>query len=183
MIGGRRMLQLVTPSMVYDNQIMGYKQAFIEAGDSLDGTSGLVNYSEVGEWLAFIQACQKPETLPQELVLADTYLAVRESDNKVVGMVNLRYELNDYLLAFGGHIGYSVLPEERQQGYAKEILALSLKKYADLAINRVLVTCDQKNAASKKTIMANGGVLENEVEADGRITQRYWIELSGKRTK
>lgn len=52
-----------------------------------------------------------------------------------------------------------------------------------LAIDRVLVTCDKANAASAKTIIRNGGVLENEVEdtvglGEGETIQRYWIQLS-----
>jgi predicted acetyltransferase len=40
-----------------------------------------------------------------------------------------------------------------------------------------LITCDKNNIGSAKTIIKNGGVLENEVMEDGEITQRYWIDI------
>lgn len=92
-------------------------------------------------------------------------------------MIQIRLALNDYLLQTGGHIGYSVYPDERGKGYATEMLALALKLCPELGLGRVLVTCDAANIASAKVIQANGGVLENEVAHDSIITQRYWISL------
>ncbi len=94
-------------------------------------------------------------------------------------MLNLRHYLNDYLEQFGGHIGYSVRKSERQKGYATEMLSLALGEAKKLGLSRVLVTCDRENTGSAKTILNNGGVLENEVfdPNDGTVTQRYWIEL------
>jgi len=86
-------------------------------------------------------------------------------------------EISDYLLNFGGHIGYSVRKSERLKGYATEMLALGLIECKELNINKVLITCDKDNVASAKTIIANGGKLENEILEGNRTTQRYWISL------
>lgn len=87
-------------------------------------------------------------------------------------MIDIRHRLNDYLLNFGGHIGYSVRKSERQKGYTTEMLALALIECMKLNIKRVLITCDKDNIASAKTIINNGGILEGS-----GITQRYWINL------
>jgi predicted acetyltransferase len=92
-------------------------------------------------------------------------------------MIDVRHRLNDYLLKFGGHIGYSVRKSERQKGYATEMLALTLKECIKLNIKRVLITCDKDNIASAKTVVNNGGVLENEIPEENGITQRYWLNL------
>jgi predicted acetyltransferase len=57
------------------------------------------------------------------------------------------------------------------------MLSMALPIAKELEINKALITCDKNNAGSAKTIINNGGVLENEVIEEGEITQRYWIEL------
>ncbi|WP_330577824.1 GNAT family N-acetyltransferase [Alkaliphilus pronyensis] len=111
------------------------------------------------------------------LVPATTYLAISTDDSRLVGMLDIRHRLNDYLINFGGHIGYSVRKTERNQGYATEMLALGLLQCKKLGIKRVLITCNKNNIASAKTILKNGAMLENEVTEGNNITQRYWITL------
>jgi predicted acetyltransferase len=94
-------------------------------------------------------------------------------------MLNLRHRLNDFLMQRGGHIGYSVHPDFRRQGVATRQLALGLEEARKLGLTRVLITCDQDNIGSARTIQRNGGVLENEAFDSyyGTIVQRYWVEL------
>lgn len=115
-------------------------------------------------------------TTPAGLVPATEYLALDEHE-RLVGMTNLRHHLNDYLLTYGGHIGYSVRPSERQNGYATQMLRLTLEQARARGIGKVRICCDHYNVASAKTIRANGGVLEDEQfdPQDGTLTQRYWI--------
>lgn len=118
-----------------------------------------------------------PETLRPNRVTASTYLARRKEDCKIVGIIDIRHYLNNYLLLYGGHIGYSIRKSERRKGYAKEMLGLALKKCESLGIDKVLITCDKENPASARTILANGGVLENEIMHEDKLMQRYWIQL------
>lgn len=76
------------------------------------------------------------------------------------------------------HIGYSVRKDERRKGYATQMLSLALEECRKMHIMRVLITCNKLNIASARTIMNNGGVLEDEIRTAERITQRYWITLS-----
>jgi len=103
------------------------------------------------------------ETCPDGFVPAHTLFLVE--DNKRI------------LLNYGGHIGYGIRPSERKKGYASLMLSLALSKAKELGINKALITCDKDNLGSARTIMKNGGVLENEVVEGDKITQRYWIEL------
>ncbi|MFJ6417956.1 GNAT family N-acetyltransferase [Paeniglutamicibacter sp. NPDC091659] len=99
-------------------------------------------------------------------------------DGELVGRTCIRFELNDYLLLVGGHIGYGVRPACRRRGYATEILRLSLEQLALRGIEKALVTCDEKNTASARTIEANGGVLENIVQVGEERTMRFWVPTS-----
>lgn len=171
-------LKLIMPTSVYKEDIMNYKKEFIENHDSMDGTAGLRNFKRFEDWYNAFCDNLREETVREGLVPATTFLAVTIDDGHLIGMTDIRHRLNDYLLNFGGHIGYSVKKSERNKGYATEILALALKECIKLNIKKVLITCDKNNIASSKTVINNGGVLENEILEGNSITQRYWINLS-----
>lgn len=171
-------LQLVKPSILYKDEILAYRREFESGGETLHGTGGLADYDRVEEWLAHAAAMGARATCPPELVPSSTLLCVR-ADGKLVGMIDIRHELNEYLGRFGGHIGYSIRPSERRKGYAVQQLRLGLAAAGELGLDRVLITCGRDNEGSRRTILACGGVLENEVldPADGMWTQRYWVEV------
>lgn len=173
----RERLELVPPDESWAAVVWDYKTEFETQGDHLDGTADLGTAADFPHWLADLRADAGPDTVRPGRVPADTFLAVRRSDRRLVGMVNIRHTLNNYLFRFGGHIGYSVRPGERRKGYAKEMLALALDKCKGLKLDHILVTCDSENEASARTIRANGGVLENRVPEGEGFTDRYWIEV------
>lgn len=170
-------IKLVKPSMEFEKQILEYKNEFEYNNENMDGSANLTQYKNIEEWLDFLKDNSKEETVRTGLVPASTFLAVKNSDNNVVGMIDIRHRLNDYLFNFGGHIGYSVRRSERLKGYATVMLNLALDECKVLKINKPLVTCDKNNIGSSKTIISNSGILENEVPDNGNITQRYWITL------
>ena len=106
-----------------------------------------------------------------------TFFCLDEEQDRFVGAVNIRHYLNDRLLLNGGHIGDGVRPLQRGKGIGTAMVGLALEECRKLGIHRVLMVCDSDNAASAKTIIRNGGVLENEIEVDGFLEQRYWIDL------
>lgn len=106
-----------------------------------------------------------------------TFFALDEERNIFVGAVNIRHYLNESLLLNGGHIGDGIRPSERRKGYATKMIELALEECKKLGIERVLMVCDKENIGSAKSIMNNGGVLENEIMVDGVTEQRYWITL------
>ena len=127
----------------------------------------------------YIQRLEKEEKDPEQgLVPATTYFALDKERNIIVGACNIRHYLNDFLKRGGGHIGDGVRPSERRKGFGTEIIKLALEKCREMGIDRVLISCDKGNEGSRKTILNNVGVFEEEVTfEDGRILQKYWIEL------
>ena len=111
------------------------------------------------------------------LVPDSTFFGLDEERNVFVGAVNIRHYLNERLLLNGGHIGDGIRPSERRKGYATKMIGLALEECKKLGIDKVLMVCDKNNIGSAKSIMNNGGVLENEVVVNGVTEQRYWITL------
>ena len=131
------------------------------------------NYEDFAYYLEHLEYKE-----PQEGLVPDsTFFCFDEKRNLMVGAVNIRHDLNDYLLKYGGHIGDGIRPSERRKGYATEMIRLALEECRKLGLTRVLVTCDKNNIGSAKSIIRNGGILENEVLEEGSIKQRYWIVL------
>jgi len=171
---------LLKPDISFENELISYRNEFINNHDSMDGTSRLEKIENIADWILFNQKLEHQETLPDgPFVPSSLYLYVRKTDHKIVGMINIRHCFNDYLENFGGHIGYSVLPSERRKGYAKNMLKDALPYCKTLGIKNVLITCIQGNEGSKRTILSNGGKYENTIfEPDENIyLERYWINL------
>lgn len=164
-------LRLVPPSLDYEGQILAYREEIWQAdGHHLHGVGGLDELT-VPQWLDLLERKSKAETCPSGLVPDSVFLCVRIQDDRLVGIINIRHTLNDYLSRYGGHIGY-----------AAQQLRLGLAECEKLGIDPVLLTCLEDNAASRRTIIHNGGVFEGNVtREDGSRFQRYWISLSGRK--
>jgi predicted acetyltransferase len=141
-----------------------------------------LHYYEEGmpfaRYLELLQQCARGEHLPPGHV-PSTFLFAFDGP-RIVGRATIRHALNDFLLRVAGHVGYVVVPEFRRRGYATAMLRLSLQiAHRDLGFTRVLVTCDDDNVGSIKTIEKNGGVLENVVTGPdlAKPKRRYWIDL------
>lgn len=171
-------LKHVWPSIEYKEQCIEYIKEHIECNSEIHGVGGLNKYLDnYEEWLLKLEEERLIEP-NEKLVPAETYLLVREEDNKVVGMINIRLTLNEILKAFGGHIGYGIRPSERRKGYNKINLYLSLKRCSELGINEVLLDCSDYNIGSSSTMKALGGekVKEYYNEKYGNV-HRYQINV------
>jgi len=165
-------LRLVEPTLSHESAVGSYHETFDDA--HVPG-GGLVQQMNYRDWLARIE--QLKTNPPVDLVNSLQYLAIDEKDN-LVGMIQLRLALNDYLENYGGHVGYSVHPIHRKKGYATEMLKLSLAIARRHSLPRILVTCDHSNQASAMVILKCGGIYEDSRLEPGATepTDRYWID-------
>ena len=139
---------------------------FLEYGSDINGTGGLDRYLDDYEgWLGKLE--EDYVRIPsEEKVPARTYFLVRESDRRIIGMINIRLALNERLRCYGGNIGYSIRPSERGKGYNNINLYLGLKVCSHYGIREVFLDADLSNPASWKTMEAMGGVRIREYYED-----------------
>lgn len=141
------------PSFKYIKQLTKFKEEMLNEDTHINGSKGLHHYDNINEWLEKITS-NKTET---GHVPSTVYLLVDYDTSKILGIIDIRHYLNDELKDYGGHIGYSIVPSERQKGYGKLMLELALVQCDNLNIKEVVITCDNDNFASMGVILANGG--------------------------
>jgi len=168
---------LIKPNLSYADEIIKYKEEALFEKAIINGSINLEKFSSVEGWLEELKKRSSQETVPEGLVPSSTYLAVREKDNYIVGMIDIRHYLNEYLTQVGGNIGYGVRKTQRNKGYAKQMLKLALEKCKELKIKKVLITCDEDNIASEKVILSANAKLEDIRNVDGENKKRFWIDL------
>lgn len=179
------MIQLIYPTLEYSDQIMEMRSELLETDriNYIHGSGNLQDYDDPKEWIRYVENIRHKETCPKNDVDSDVYLVLRKDDNRIIGFAALRHHINDPLLnSWGGHIGYSVRPSERRKGYAHIILRLVLDCSFNLGIYNVLLTCNENNVASEKTIIKAGGIYESTVIAKpfNMKMKRFWIKLDNK---
>lgn len=168
------MLKLVKLTEQYKTQFIEMMDEWISIDDDRTPWAIFKNdYYDFDYYVANLDVLE-----PRDGLVPDsTYFLLDTELNQLIGAINIRHALNEHLLKAGGHIGDGIRPTMRSKGYGTKMIRLGLEKCRELHINKVLMVCDKDNIASAKTIIKNGGILENEVEYNGIIIQRYWIDL------
>lgn len=172
--------KFVVPTIEWKQKAIDFINEFYTYNSNINGTGGLQRYLDNYEgWLEKLEEdyTRQPS---EEKVPARTYFFVRESDNKIIGMINIRLALNESLKKYGGHIGYSIRPTERGNGYNKINLYLGLKVCKEYGIEEVFMDADKDNPASWKTIESLGGKNIREYfedEFDHCIVKDYIINV------
>lgn len=175
-------IYLIEPTIEYADQIWDFRAEILETdADSEDRFAGCLSLDTAAsseEWIRICLLRKSTETCESvgTTVPSSMFLAIRRSDDRLVGIIDLRHHIDHPILGtWGGHCGYSVRPSERGRGYAREMLRLNILKAKEMGIERMLVTCDENNLGSEKAILSNGGVFEKTIEVDGTTMKRYWI--------
>jgi predicted acetyltransferase len=135
------------------------------------------NLDASGSYAEYLLELAKREKGHGKWLPCSNYFLVNE-ENRILGMLDIRHQLNDFLYRVGGHIGYSVRPSERKKGYTTFVLSKALVKCMELGMENVLITCNDVNIGSAKVILKNGGIEDySETDSDGTVIRRFWINL------
>ena len=165
-------MELRRPTLADKETVLEMMAEFEQTQSAHDGGFWDAENFVYEEWLKNNQDHEMGINLPEGWV-PDIQLVLFDKSGHALGFLNLRLRLNEGLLNYAGHIGYSIRPSERGKGYAKEALRQGLQVAKEKNIHRALVTCSTENPASRAVILANGGQLEDVRNG----TERYWIEV------
>lgn len=159
-------------SAAYDDMLREWRQV-----ETPTSPGKLFAGKDFDEFLAIVRrepAESDPASVPAHLF----FLADSESA-KLFGAIHIRHHIDHpNLIEAGGHIGYGICPSERRKGHATKMLALALAEAKKIGLVRVLLTCKDANAGSRKVIESNGGVFERTTFDEGQLARRYWIEVA-----
>lgn len=171
------MLKFVLPSEETSGDVTSFYEEFEKNGETCIGFRNSKNYSI---WLQDMRNRHDNKNLPNGFVRENFYICYE--NDELVGVFSLKFELTEYLLKYGGHVGYAVRPSRRNAGIATKILRHGLELAEQFGFDRILCVCDNDNYASEKVILKNGGVFDNELyDSEEQTTvKRYWIELHNK---
>lgn len=175
---------LELPSKNRKDQILDYLNEIIICNSETNGLGALskiidgYSFEEALEICLNMQYKKYAKKLGKSQV--KTFLLIRKNDDKIIGCINIRWNLTDYMKKYSGNIGYGIRPTERNKGYNKINLYLGLLEAKKLNLNKVMLVCETNNLPSSKTIEALGGILERkEIDPnDGVLTSYYWIDAN-----
>ena len=176
------MIELIEVNSEYIEEIEAFRQEVLSFDtDNVDRFAGCMSLDKLSaaEWVHVCELRKDPKTCREAGVdvPSTSYLAVHTTDDRVVGIIDLRHHIDHPILGtWGGHCGYTVRPSERRKGYAKEMLRLNIQNALSKGIHKMLVTCQESNPASEKAILINGGVYEKTIDVDGTLIKRFWID-------
>lgn len=173
------MVILVKPDLTMIDLLNSYKQEFFDNNEMvINGSARIDEYLSIEQWLLLIDSMKDRNNLAKpEWVEMSQFVLIDKEKELIIGMINIRHYLNEYLSKFGGHVGYSVRPSQRNKGYAKVMLELAKQYLQEKGLKKILLTCDDTNIASIKTIESCGGLLENKIDKNSSLIRRYWIKL------
>jgi len=143
-------MYLKKPTVDEKQEVFNIVDEVLKLDGNFEGASDLKNITDYDEWLKKLERYENPETVPEHLVPGTTYLAMEGS--RVVGVINIRWYLNDNLKKHGGHIGYFIRPSERGKGYGTKMFSLALSEVKEKGLNEVMITCRKDNIASARVM-------------------------------
>jgi len=170
-------ISLLRPSKILESQAKEFRNEFFEHGEKEINGGGLFDkIDSFDEWLEKVSKNISKDTVDKNWIVTDTFFAIREYDKKIIGIIDFRHELNDFLKDFG-HCGYSVRPSERKKGYATEMLKQVIEIARQIGLKEFQLSCKKNNIPSVKTITKNDGIYCRSFQYNNETADVFIVKL------
>lgn len=166
-------MQLRKPRLEDNEKLKDYIEEHHANGEMSISASNRMPTMAYEEWIEKLKHDESGEN--KEWGISETYIL--EDNNKVIGMLNIRYTLSEEMADIYGHIGYGVRPSERRKGYATYMLKEALIKCKEKGMSEVILGCYEDNLGSNKTIINNKGILYKKSKMKDKESLYYKIKL------
>lgn len=170
-------ISLIRPTIELKEKALNYRQEHFDCGEKIINGSELLDQTDLYEdWLISVTNNTNSQTVNPNWVVTDTFFAVDNETQRIVGIIDLRHTLKGFLVDFG-NCGYSVRPSERCKGIATEMLRQLLDVARRAGLEKLHLSVERDNTPSLKTITKNGGIYERSFEYEGLAVDVYQITL------
>lgn len=170
-------ISLIIPTLDLKKEALEYRQEHFDNGETIINGSELFDQTDSYEqWLDTVKKNADPKTVSEQWVVTDTFFAINDNGD-IVGIIDLRHTLNDFLADFG-HTGYSVRPSQRRKGYATQMLRQLIEVAKLSGLTELQLSVERNNGPSVKTIISNGGVYERSFTYEGKEADIYKIAIN-----
>ena len=167
-------LELVKYDQILEEEYIDYINEWEKTSEKIE--PGITYKKDLG-FDILLKWWTKQELDTPEGFVPSTLYFLKNTQNKILGAIHFRHQLNDSLKLNGGHIGYGIRPIERRKGYALIMLEKLLIIIKGKNYDKVLLTCNDDNIGSIRTIEKCHGILQDKSIFEGTLTRRYWISL------
>jgi len=115
-------------------------------------------------------AWSRGEALPEGFVPETFYFLWK--DEEIIGQFRIRHFLCESLREGAGHIGYTIIPAYRGQGFGSEGLRLTLEiARSIIPEEEIYLRVNRDNPASLKVMLKNGGRIHHE------DSEKYYVRI------
>lgn len=170
-------VRFIIPTLEMEAQALAFKQSFFDHNETTINGSYLLDSEKYTyeAWINLMDRNRHEETAGPRFGVSDTYFAA-DDEGELVGILNIRYALTEFYKD-SGHIGYSVVPQERRKGYATQMLRKALDICREKGMKEVKLVCSSDNIASRRTIMNCGGAVSRIFFKETDCYAEYVIDL------
>ena len=94
-------IKLIEPTIEYEKDIWNFRQEILDSDDKdkFAGCGTLERCTSASEWIENCKLRSNKDSCPSDKIPSNVFIAVRISDNRIVGIIDLRHHIDHPILS------------------------------------------------------------------------------------